>query len=181
VEKIDPVTIRPVPAGEIQRLSSLARKAYLDRYHWLWTDDGDWYAELSFSLSSLKRELMDPSNQYFFASWEGEPVGFLKWRDESPEADFPVRSLYLERIYLVSGAVGRGIGSVIMDFATAYASERGLSFIELKAMECSPKSIAFYKKCGFQIFGTDWLDYPLLKDQYRGMVKMKKDLHPSFT
>jgi GNAT superfamily N-acetyltransferase len=181
VEKINPITIRPVFAVEMQRLSVLARKAYLDHYHWLWTDNGAWYAELSFSLSSLEREFMDPSNQYFFASWEGEPVGFLKLRDEVPEADFPARSLYLERIYLVSGAVGRGIGSALMDFARAFASGRGLGFIVLKAMECSPNSIAFYQKCGFQIFGTDWLDYPLLKDKYRGMVKMKKDLNLSLT
>lgn len=44
----------------------------------------------------------------------------------------------------------------------------------LKAMDSSTDSIHFYRKLGFEVCDTLQLTYPLMKEEYRGMVIMKK-------
>jgi hypothetical protein len=43
-------------------------------------------------------------------------------------------------------------------------------------MDSSVDSIAFYRKNGFETCGTHQLEFPLMIEQFRGMVVMKKYL-----
>jgi RimJ/RimL family protein N-acetyltransferase len=63
-----------------------------------------------------------------------------------------------------------------MHWVESEALERDRPEILLKAMDSSKDSIAFYKKCGFQIVGETKLDFEMMKEEWRGMVIMKKTI-----
>ena len=84
--------------------------------------------------------------------------------------------LYLERIYFIKEAVGKGIGEKTMQLAFQKADEWAYDGLWLSAMDSSLKPIAFYKRMGFEIVATKQLDFTQIKDEMRGMVLMKKAL-----
>jgi GNAT superfamily N-acetyltransferase len=176
VENSNQISIRPVLPAEVSQLAYLARQAYLDHYRFLWHDEGNWYAHISFSPPVLQEEYADPSNHFFFALCKGTPVGFMKLIMDFSAEPANSKTLHLERIYLLARSVRMGIGSLLVEFAINFALEKGMDTIRLKAMDSSRDSIAFYKKHGFRICGSERLDYPLMKENFRGMVQMQKML-----
>ena len=169
--------IRPVSEKDVGILSAIAIRSYSDHYLHYWTDAGSCYIEKSFSVGNLLVELADPGNNFFLAMFENEPVGFLKTR---PENSLPMfageKAFEVERVYLTKQATGKGIGRALMEFSIQKAEDLGKDLVWLKAMDKSSDAIAFYKKLGFRVCGTERLDFPVMKKDFRGMVVMKRRL-----
>lgn len=177
MENTSQIAIQPVSSTELAQLSAISREAYLDHFRYLWTDQGEWYTAASFNPGVLQSEIRDPDNRFFIAVSGYSPVGFLKLRLSQPVAWAPDKeAIELERIYLLASAAGRGFGKTLLQFCFDFASQFHKEIIWLKAMDSSRSSIAFYLKNGFEICGTHRLDFPLMKEEFRGMVVMTKDL-----
>lgn len=165
--------IEPIAEKDAEQLAAVAVRAYSDHYLHFWSDGGDWYLDRSFSVENLRRELADERNNFYLAVFEGEPVGFLKTRPDNPMPDGN-KGFEVERIYLTNRAQGNGIGTALMDFAIAHAAELGSKLVWLKVMDSSEGAIAFYKKLGFLVCGTETLQFPQMKQELRGMYIMQK-------
>ncbi|WP_242927443.1 GNAT family N-acetyltransferase [Pontibacter vulgaris] len=170
------ITIAPCTTSDLYTLQDIAINSYGDHYLYLWYDGGMWYIDRSFSDNALKTDLADSNAAFFLIYNEGELAGFLKLNiDKELEGYTSEECLELERLYLVKSAVGKGIGREVVDFTVAFAKERNKRIVWLKAMDSSP-AVNFYEQNGFEKCGTYTLDFEAMKEEYRGMYILKREL-----
>ena len=171
------MTISPIDISHADELAELAKSIYKEYYLHLWHPGGaDWYMyEYAYANEKLKSELADPNNLHFVIYENGQPMGYLKIKlDAAWEGLDPQKSLEIERIYLHKAIGGKGIGKKLMLLSEEVAMERKKETIFLKAMDTSKDAIRFYQNMGYSICGTLTLPFPQMKEEYRGMVVLKK-------
>jgi diamine N-acetyltransferase len=170
------IAIMPCTLAELPKLHHIAVEAYNDHYTYLWHDGGAWYVNRSFTEEALRDDMADPNVAYFIVYYKDEPAGFMKFNKDKALAGYSdAECLELERLYLVDRASGIGIGKWAVDFAVQYALESDKRIVWLKTMDSS-RSVDFYEQNGFAKCGTEELDFEMMKEMYRGMVVMKREI-----
>jgi diamine N-acetyltransferase len=178
-----------IATKDAQRLSILAKRAYPPHYAYLWADGGKWYTETMYDAEVLAEEMTDPNVFYVIVSNEKEDLGYMKLQYDYPLSvgqGFSVgagsgstiaapNALYLDRIYLTENAVGKKIGTKLVEMSVKIALKRGKTAIWLAAMDSS-RAVEMYEKMGFVTCGNWRLDFERLKPEYRGMWLMIKHL-----
>lgn len=158
-------------------LAEIALRSYRQHYLHLWHDGGAWYIDRCFTVEGLRHEMADPNSRWLLVNRNGEAVGFIKLNVDKPLAGHDNQNaLELERIYLVKEATGQGVGQAAMAFVFELARQCGKTLVWLKAMDSSTDAIAAYRRAGFTICGTHYLDFAVMKAEFREMVVMKKEL-----
>lgn len=173
------IKIEPVSASQADELALLSKAIYKEHYLHLWHPGGaDWYQnEYAYHPDKLRTELEDTNNRHFMVYEEGIPIGYLKIRINATLQDYEaINSLEVERIYLHKKAAGKGIGKRLMLLSESIAKENGKQMIFLKAMDSSTDAIAFYQKMGYTPCGTLILPFEVMKEEYRGMVILSKNM-----
>ena len=182
--RIEKVTIK-----EAQRLSKLAKRCYPPHYAYLWFDNGEWYTETMYTVEKLTAEIADPNVVYFIATDDKNDLGYMKLTLNYPLSigqGFSVgtgngsqiaapNALYLDRIYLTENAVGKGIGTKLVEMSVEMAHKLGKTAVWLAAMDSS-WAVEIYEKMGFAECGNWLLDFEKMRPEYRGMVLMVKEL-----
>lgn len=171
------VSIDPAEAGQVEELSALMKRIYVQHFTHLWHDDGAAYVERSFSREALAGQLGDEENRFFWVRVNAVPAGFLKLRPGKTHVLFEDADAFeIERIYLDSVVIGSGVGRKVMEFAVEQARDLNKDIVWLKVMDSNERTIRFYERCGFETVGSERLDLPFMKDELRGMFVMKRDL-----
>jgi diamine N-acetyltransferase len=183
------LNIEKITKNDAKRLSQLAKICYAPHYAYLWHDSGKWYTETMYAADILAAEMEDENVVYFIASDEKEDLGYMKLKFDYPlsigqgfsvghgsgsEID-ALNALYLDRIYLTENAVGKGIGTKLVEMSIKIAQKMGKTAVWLAAMD-SARAVEMYEKMGFATCGTWRLDFEKLKHEYRGMLLMVKNL-----
>lgn len=92
---------------------------------------------------------------------DGAPVGYLcvtgGFSLEVGAGDF-----FLDEIYMVPGARGRGVGQAAIAFAEAEAKARGAARLCLEVQPANTRAAALYRRCGYESH-----DRPLLSKLLR--------------
>ncbi len=172
------ISIKRIIAADASLLSEIATKAYCDHYLHLWNEGGTWYIEKSFAVRNLEKELADKNAWFFLVYYLNDAVGFIKLNIYAAlAAEYGKDALELERIYLTKAAAGKGIGTFLLNYTFEVAAEKNKQLVWLKVMDSSTEAIKFYRKMGFEICGTYHLDFPQMKEEFRGMFVMKKMLN----
>lgn len=113
---------------------------------------------------------------FFLVYDNGKPVGLAKLNVDHARGPYSAAdALELERIYFLKEAAGKGLGKATVAYISDLARQKGKAVVWLKAMADNP-SVGFYQKQGFTIAEETYLDYALLKDEFRKMVVMFKTL-----
>jgi diamine N-acetyltransferase len=183
--------IHAVEEKDVAELSDIAHRAYTDHYTYLWQDEGAWYTQKMYNESQLLSEIQDSNVAYYIVSQNKIPLGFIKLKKDYPlsigasglsfghgegsEIALP-NALYIDRIYFVKEATGKGIGKVCFDFIEKIALTEKKDSLWLMAMDCSVDAIRFYEKQGFEKCGSWALDFEIMKPELRGMVIFYKQL-----
>ena len=183
-EKAQLMTITKVQPADAEALRYLAERTFRDA----WQDENEpeafeQYCRENFSLENVKAELTTPGTEFYFAKINGEPIAYLKLNidkqpkppsDPEPPGEYSSPALQLERIYVLQGIQSQGLGADLLRFAEQRARETGATWIWLSVWQKSPRTIAFYKRHGFDVFGmeTFWVgDDPqpdwLMRKQFR--------------
>lgn len=171
------IRLQKIAVTDVTLLSDIAIKAYSDHYLHLWYDNAEWYLNESFSVSTMEKELSNANALFYFIYFNEELAGFLKLNvDAGFEKYTADLALELERIYVRKAASGKGVGEFVMRFVFDFAVSKSKKIVWLKVMDSSAGPISFYKKNGFEICGTFQLDFPVMKEELRGMYIMKKFL-----
>ena len=183
------IEIKPVTLDDVEQLSSIAIQAYLDHYTPIWKDNGAWYVEKVYNIPQLLSEILEENVAYFHVFQDNICVGFIKLKKNYPlsigSSGLPFGSgagssialnnaLYIERIYFIKEAAGKGLGSFCFNFIYEMAKTLGRTNVWLMAMDTRRDAIRFYEKQGFDICGTWALDFDMMKPDCWGMVIMKK-------
>jgi diamine N-acetyltransferase len=168
---IERSTTKDIPA-----IISVALQSYLKNYTHLWHDNGVWYMQRCFNNDRLAEEFADKNAAFFLIYRHEEAVGFIKLNvDKAAHASDASNSLELERLYLLDKVTGEGIGGQAMQFVTQFAKSKNKKLIWLKAMDKS-NALKFYQRQGFRIFEEDYLSFPCIKDEFKKIVSLFKEI-----
>ena len=111
------------------------------------------YLASAFSPEKLAAELRCPDSALFLARELGAPVGYLQLnRGRAPTEHSPENAAEIQRIYVLSGAKGRGVGSQLMRLAEKTAREWGCGMLWLGVWEHNLPAQRFYRSHGFERF-----------------------------
>ena len=119
-------------------------------------DDMRAYLATAFSVETQAAELSDPDRVTVLAtSAEGDPIGYamLKYRRDL-ESVAAVEPVELQRIYVDRRWHGRGVGNALMERCVTLARAAGAGAIWLGVWQENPRAIAFYRRLGFEVVGT---------------------------
>ena len=179
---MESIEVKKIDSTSAQFLSSLAKSIYVPHYAHLWLPSGmDWYInEFAYPISKISSEIENENCLHYIAYINNEPVGYLKINiDAAIEGGDKKEGIEVERIYLDTTAVNKGLGTYLMNFATDIAKFYQKKYIFLKAMDSAQLALQFYKKLGYEIVGSFRLSdttFHLMKEAFRGMYILKKTL-----
>jgi ribosomal protein S18 acetylase RimI-like enzyme len=118
-------------------------------------DDMARYLEEEMSLEQLTKELSDTQNYFFLATYDGTPAGYAKARaTKIPTALAGRKPLEIERIYVLQAHHGKKVGAGLMQHCMEHARTNGYDVIWLGVWEHNYKAVNFYKRWGFELFGS---------------------------
>ena len=164
------------------KLSALSKDIYKEHYLHLWNEGGaGWYMnEYAYAENVMRKELDDENIMYCIAYKNEQALGYLKIKiNETLQGFEQSNALEVERIYIYKEVTGKGLGKQLMNYVFDIARQHKKDLVFLKAMDSSNAAIAFYKSIGFEICGSFQLPMPTferMKEEYRGMVVLKKDI-----
>jgi GNAT superfamily N-acetyltransferase len=111
-----------------------------------------------------------PAAEVLIAEDGGTPVGFALFF-ENYSTFLAQRGIYLEDLFVIPEARGRGVGRVLLQRLSALALERGCGRLEWAVLDWNAPAIGFYKRMG-AVPMDDWtvnrLTGPALEKMARG-------------
>ena len=150
--------IRPAQEKDTADLVQLSSSSFRNAFEANNTkSDIDLYIKTNFSHAQLQSQILDRNNVFLllFAEEQESPVGYAKLRVGPAEACVNVENpIEIERLYLDAAAIGKRLGSVLMQACLAEAKARGYQSVWLGVWEHNDRAIAFYKRWEFELVGT---------------------------
>jgi len=159
--KTNIIHIAKADIGQASIIMDLARKTFVETYHEMSNEENlQLYLAKHFTLEKMEEELSDPSYRFFIAWIDGQPVGFTKIRkDRSPKGLSGMKSLEIERIYVLLEYQGFTVGKELMKFIKELALAENDQVIWLQVWQKNTKAIQFYQKSGFVVYETTHFDF----------------------
>ena len=105
----------------------------------------------------------------FIAEWEGKPVGFALFF-ENFSTFVGSTGLYLEDLFVLPEARGKGIGKKLFQAVAQEAVNRGCQRMEWTCLDWNQPSIEFYLRMG-AVPMSEWTNYRLSGDAIAEAVK----------
>ena len=176
------IEIKKIDSTSAEALSSLAKTIYVHHYAHLWKPGGmDWYMnEFAYTVSKITYEIENKNCLHYIAYMNNTAVGYLKINiDATIEGGDIKEGIELERIYIDTTAVNKGVGTYLMNFVFDIAKSYQKKYIFLKAMDTADQAMKFYTKMGYALAGSFRLSdtiFHLMKEEYRGMYILKKSI-----
>jgi GNAT superfamily N-acetyltransferase len=159
---------------DLTSLASISIETYKQHYSYLWHDQGAAYMKEQFNKQTLKQQVLDNKCDYFRVELEDRLIGVLKLNYFSEVADYPPEHcMEIQRIYLLSDYMGKGLGSEIFNLIEKLACRKNNRWLWLMAMDSSAAK-SFYQKHGYQVVQKTSFEHPEIRDQLKGMYIMVK-------
>ena len=118
-------------------------------------EDMDKYIADEMNIAKISGELVDPSNTFFMAWLNGAAIGYAKIRNTKRPPELTARNpLEIERLYVLHEYHGMKVGAALMSLCIDTAKKRNCDAVWLGVWEHNHKAVNFYKKWGFELFGS---------------------------
>ncbi len=152
----NPVHIRVAKSADNTLLSELGAHTFFDTFAKDNTpEDMAAYLAVSFSPQKQAEELADPSTTFLIAEIDDTAVGYARLRHSpAPAAITGQHPLEIVRFYVDKSWIGRGLSATLMQACLEYAAHYQCDVIWLDVWEHNARAIAFYRKWGFDLIGT---------------------------
>nr|WP_255444030.1 GNAT family N-acetyltransferase [Robiginitalea sp. SC105] len=117
-------------------------------------DDFSAYLKKAFSRQQLLQELRHPDTAFYFVRDGEDLVGYFKLNAHQAQTELQeAEGLEIERIYVLAGWQGRGVGARMLHWIRDTARTSGKAYLWLGVWEHNTRAMAFYRKQGFVTFG----------------------------
>lgn len=149
------IIIRRAIEEDAELLSQLSAQTFYEAFGAFNTkEDMAMHLKEYYAIEKLINELRDELVVFLLAYYDHELVGYVKISEhpcatEEAGLDTPIE---LQRIYSLQKAIGKGIGSALMQATVNYARSKNKKTIWLGVWQTNEIAIAFYKKWGFEIY-----------------------------
>ncbi|MEQ1796823.1 MAG: GNAT family N-acetyltransferase [Lacibacter sp.] len=132
-------------------------------------EDMDFFLNEQFTKAALKKEVEEANGIFMLAYVNNDAAGYARMRLKNSENILAEESaIEIARIYAMPSAIGKGVGSALMQKCIDVAAEQNKTVIWLGVWEKNERAIAFYTRWGFNKFSehsfllgsdlqTDWL------------------------
>ena len=170
------IEITKVNLNEIDQLQKIGRQTFQETFSESNSEENmKNYLEEGFSNEKLTAELSEKNSEFYFASLDGEIIGYLKINFGDSQTELKdSKALEIERIYVSKDFHGKSVGQLLYDKAIEIAKQKEVEYVWLGVWEKNPRAISFYKKNGFIEF-----DKHIFKlgddEQIDIMMKLKLD------
>ena len=136
-------------------------------------EDMQLYVRSAFSPNRQALELTDPSTRaWLVEDASGESIGYAMVKIGAPGHDIEARNpLEIVRFYVDSAWHGQGIAAALMATCVEQARDWGCDQLWLGVWDQNPRAIAFYKKGGFRIVGSQ--PFQLGADRQRDFIMVR--------
>ena len=170
------IAVRTASMADIESLSVIGSAAYAAEYGQFWIDARGMARWLEgFRQSVFSQALEDPNARLWALECDDQIVGFSMVRMNSPNAiDGRPDGAELQKLYILPGAQGLGLGKQAVEVAVAEVTRAGMTHLWLGVMD-SANALTVYRSWGFQDLGKRRLSLPL-KPGLEGMVILFKDI-----
>ncbi|SHF77724.1 GNAT family N-acetyltransferase [Chryseobacterium vrystaatense] len=151
-----PIIINTASTEDLETLQSLGRQTFSETFAESNSEEAmKTYLEESFSTEKMESELSNPYS-YFFIAWEEEvAVGYLKLNSGPAQTELQDdTSLEIERIYVKKSHHGQKVGQLLYNKALETARLLNKTYLWLGVWEENLRALQFYRKNGFEEFGT---------------------------
>jgi ribosomal protein S18 acetylase RimI-like enzyme len=159
LEKIDgdeKVLIRTASVQDAETMAALSRRTFAETFADKNSEENmTEYLSTNCTAEILSEELKEADSTFFLALRGNGPVGFAKLRrSEIPVALKGMRAIEIQRLYVVKTMIGRKIGMNLMKRCLDMAEQEKYETVWLGVWEHNYSAIEFYKRFGFEIFGS---------------------------
>ncbi|HEU5290966.1 MAG TPA: GNAT family N-acetyltransferase [Cyclobacteriaceae bacterium] len=138
-------------------LAKLAVDTFCESFEKVNNPEDFWtYTNEAFHVSKIEEEIIEPGSSYIIAYVNSEIAGYARIR-QSDEVDnqFPgKKTLELQRIYALGKFIGKGIGKALMNYCLDLCRKQHADIVWLGVWEHNHRAQQFYKKLGFEQFGS---------------------------
>ncbi len=164
------ITIRIACKEDAALIADMSRITFYDAFARDNTkEDMDIFLNQQFTKAALMKEVEEEDGVFLLAYAGNEPCGYARMRLNNKEHIIATENaIEIARIYALSSAIGKGVGSALMQYCIDMAIGLSKNNIWLGVWEKNERAIAFYKRWGFEKFNehkfllgtdlqTDWL------------------------
>ncbi len=144
------------------------------------------YLSVAYTTVQLEKELNEENSVFYVARADETPVGYVRLLKNS-QPDVSGNSIFgnaktsfiaescieIQRIYVLQENVGLGVGARLMEQCLQTAQQHGFRTIWLGVWEHNAHAIAFYRRWGFETFGSHIFQ---LGDDPQTDLLMKRDV-----
>lgn len=157
------IIMRRLTSGDVPALSVIAKETFYDTFTGTCTEeDMAGFLEQYYNEKTLTEEIEQKGIEYYFAEINGEPIGYISFRDEMPS--FPEikgsSAIELKRLYVIKDFHGKGAAHIMMKFFLDHAMSQGYDVAYLGVWEYNYRAQKFYAKYGFVNSGHGH-DFPI--------------------
>lgn len=146
--------IKKVTLNDLPDLQRIGKQTFCETFSETNSEENmQSYLATGFSVEKLTAELLDEHSEFYFATHDGQVIGYLKLNFGESQTELKdSKALEIERIYVAKDFHGKSVGQLLYDQALAVAKAKNAEYIWLGVWEENPRAISFYKKNGFVEF-----------------------------
>ena len=171
------VSLIEIGISDYEELYVLMQRIYPKAYQYLWNDDCSWYINHVYNQEQVAIDDREEGSLFYFVIVNGKKEGILKLKIDIPYPEqSTIKGTKLDRIYLSEEMQGKGVSKLLMQYVLDLAKGNGSEILWLDCMDSKHQALNYYVKNGFQKGGLSYLDFELLKDEYRGIYLMWKEI-----
>lgn len=150
------VTLKICGLSDLKQLSGIGARTFYETFaDQNAGEDMQKYLEENLNTTQLFTELSDPACTFVLASEDDNPIGYTKIRTSKIPDELKGRKcMEIERLYVLRTHHDKKIGALLMQYCIDYATKKSFDSIWLGVWEKNDRAISFYKKWGFETFGT---------------------------
>ncbi|MDI9365518.1 MAG: GNAT family N-acetyltransferase [Flavobacterium sp.] len=138
-------------------ISEISKQTFYEAFHLQNTKaDMDLFLASNFSVANTEQELAKPNNTFYLVFDNHTLCAYAKVVAIDNSTELPsIKTLRISRIYVLNAFIGKGIGKLLMQTCLQKAQSLKKTHVWLGVWEQNTSAIAFYKRFGFEQFGTE--------------------------
>jgi ribosomal protein S18 acetylase RimI-like enzyme len=150
------IVIRFATTEDAELIADLTQRTFYDSFAKFNTKENmDKFMNVQFPREKLIDEVADKESIFLLAYLDGEPVGYVRLCESvRPPELGDAEAIEIVRIYSEQRTIGKGIGKALMLHCIEIAKKKNKKVIWLGVWEHNENALSFYKKFGFEQFGS---------------------------
>lgn len=168
-------SIRKASLNDVDLIVEIGKRTFYDTFATFNSkEDMDDYLAKNFDPAQVLSELNDDRNTFLLAENKSEVIGYAKVRKSGvPDEIRELNAIEIERVYAAKEYLGKKVGQTLISACESVARSYGFETVWLGVWEHNQRAISFYKKSGYEVFGS----HPfILGTDHQTDLLMKKQL-----